>query len=53
MGIIADARTDLRALLGARLPALNRAQRRRFVAAQTFIAALPEVTLGADPVEEP
>lgn len=84
MGIIADARTDLRTLLTQRLPALTRAQRRRYVAAlvdagqewlarrdaqdsatptdfaasrpaqyATFVEALPEVTLGVDPVEEP
>ena len=84
MGLIADARTDLRTILTQRLPALTRAQRRRYVAAlvdagqewlskrdaqdaatrsdfaasrpaqyATFVATLPEVTLGADPVEEP
>lgn len=84
MGIVTDARTDLRSVLAQRLPALTRAQCRRYVAAivdagqewlakrdaqdnpvaadfaasrpaqyQSFVAALPDVTLDPDPAEEP
>lgn len=82
MGIIADARTDLRALLAQRYATLPRGQRRKYLAAlgdginellakrdaqdtgaaagfaatrqaqfDTYVAALPDVTLGVDPTE--